>query len=1011
MTNYFEFLNQKSLENIKERNVGMGRLPWPQFNAFRPFVLNELNRRKNTYPTVPVSPFVRLTSTKKDISNNYQFFTLGLHGFDKSDINLFDEIQGGNKTDVVGYAYDLIGKDENGKMRKKLIYSNQLSSAERKIFDEAVDQLSEGNVSASEIQSIIGRDVQDNINTINTIYAKGTHPTPGITSAKIARRGIGTSLVVTITWKCYNRAQLEFLRNHFLVVGGYVVFEWGNQFADKKINNMLDFSDESILPKLKDAVKNGRKNILKDYNAPNAGNYDIVVGIVGNFKIDMEASTGAYICTTTLVTPGEEMWGLSSQKTRVNGTSELNIARPTSIYEYFYSGGKFDQLLEQYRTDPKLVADYKQQVQIESNDTATGLQQSSIMSEDVSFISWEFFSQVLVKDIFSIINDAEVKNTLHQYMEMSGTDFVGNSKFLRSTNPDTMILVKKEFESSIPEGFKGASFFDYGDITESNQPANEERGRLAQGVWLNTNMVRQAFALSNNFEHALATLLSNMNNAVANYWKLQIYFDDDTNQYKIADGNYIDITRLDDSNSQNTELALYKFNRSKRGELLSLAFDSAFPKELITQMMLSARFLSMSPEEQSRLIKEYPLLGTTALYVFALNWTSLEDVLKTSLDSDNVEERDFTDPRLNPQSTNAIMENDNSIRISNRIMSDATNVGGNTAYTPQQRPGQNPAAPPILTPDQLFGPNRVASTSGVQVILGIGQARKNNNPGNLQYNRQPGASAGTPHPSGGFFARFETPLAGYLGLLRDIEIKKSGRSNALRGKPNATLRDFIEVYAPKHENDTELYIRQAVESLRKSGAFVTENTRLRDVDTNVLGKFLAWKESQTRVIGEVTDFSIFNFSFQRNQPIAPTPETRRNSPRPVTPVRTIANMDDGDYIKKFGQPIRNMIETNPSDMIARITQNGLNSAGTLSNSFVAPFPTTTSIQFSILGIAGMSISDGFYVDKLPFLFEKHGCFQITEVSDAINPNGWVTTVRGYFKLLWIDGRGPKPTPI
>jgi hypothetical protein len=75
------------------------------------------------------------------------------------------------------------------------------------------------------------------------------------------------------------------------------------------------------------------------------------------------------------------------------------------------------------------------------------------------------------------------------------------------------------------------------------------------------------------------------------------------------------------------------------------------------------------------------------------------------------------------------------------------------------------------------------------------------------------------------------------------------------------------------------------------------------------------------------------------------------------------------------------------------------------NSFMSPFPTTTSVTVEIQGIAGISISDGFFVDKIPFVFEKHGVFQVTEISDAITPAGWRTKIRGYFKMLWYEGNG------
>ena len=63
--------------------------------------------------------------------------------------------------------------------------------------------------------------------------------------------------------------------------------------------------------------------------------------------------------------------------------------------------------------------------------------------------------------------------------------------------------------------------------------------------------------------------------------------------------------------------------------------------------------------------------------------------------------------------------------------------------------------------------NLIALTSSPQINLGSSLAQKNNNPGNLRFAGQEGASEGA-----GGFARFETPEAGYKALQRQIELDK-----------------------------------------------------------------------------------------------------------------------------------------------------------------------------------------------------------------------------------------------
>lgn len=82
----------------------------------------------------------------------------------------------------------------------------------------------------------------------------------------------------------------------------------------------------------------------------------------------------------------------------------------------------------------------------------------------------------------------------------------------------------------------------------------------------------------------------------------------------------------------------------------------------------------------------------------------------------------------------------------------------------------------------------------------ISVATRLNNPGNLLYAGQPGATAGSvmidgkPHS----YARFETPEAGWRALENQIRLDMS------RGK---SFRAFFYKYAPPTENSTETYLQ------------------------------------------------------------------------------------------------------------------------------------------------------------------------------------------------------------
>jgi hypothetical protein len=141
-----------------------------------------------------------------------------------------------------------------------------------------------------------------------------------------------------------------------------------------------------------------------------------------------------------------------------------------------------------------------------------------------------------------------------------------------------------------------------------------------------------------------------------------------------------------------------------------------------------------------------------------------------------------------------------------------TEIGDNLYY--------DPSTQSVVTGEQLV--------SGVVIPKSSRLAFVNNNPGNLRYAGQAGASQGE-----GGFARFESPEAGYEALKNQISL------DASRG---LTLEKFINKYAPPSENDTNLYIQQAVATLG-----VDKSTKLSDINLDAIAQFMANKESGTKI--------------------------------------------------------------------------------------------------------------------------------------------------------------------
>jgi hypothetical protein len=140
----------------------------------------------------------------------------------------------------------------------------------------------------------------------------------------------------------------------------------------------------------------------------------------------------------------------------------------------------------------------------------------------------------------------------------------------------------------------------------------------------------------------------------------------------------------------------------------------------------------------------------------------------------------------------------------------------------------NEYGPP--TPPTRAARTDVEAPGGVDIPASSRLAHVNNNPGNLRFAGQAGATEGEKG-----YARFETPEAGAAALYRQIDL------DAGRGM---TLKQFVNKYAPPSENDTGLYVKQMTEF---TGA--SEDTPIGQIDRDKLAQAIARKESSSTLGG------------------------------------------------------------------------------------------------------------------------------------------------------------------
>jgi hypothetical protein len=182
-------------------------------------------------------------------------------------------------------------------------------------------------------------------------------------------------------------------------------------------------------------------------------------------------------------------------------------------------------------------------------------------------------------------------------------------------------------------------------------------------------------------------------------------------------------------------------------------------------------------------------------------------------------------------------QNDMRNKLDNRLKNNGlsiygfskVNVGGNeyvVGSTVVNEAGQEAR---VLPDGTFYTSDAEEETGGVSSVVIPRQSKLsyvNNNPGNLRFAGQPGATRGQ-----GGFAKFPSPQAGLVALQRQV------RLDAQRGH---TVASFIAKYAPPTENDTKNYIARVTKTLK-----VPASTLLSEVNLQNLIAAVVRQESGT----------------------------------------------------------------------------------------------------------------------------------------------------------------------
>jgi len=600
--------------------------PVETLNVFDTDLRKELRSRSFSKNLVRVrTPFLRFTTatdmaTIENVDSlgpefggykGCRFFTLGLHGWDNKNYSAADlyGVQS-NKGLIVGTTYD------------------QQSSEQRLMYTYG------------------GEESPQNF------------PPPGIKSANVERLRNGNVLKFVLEIQCYTQKQLEILDSVCFIPGMTCILEWGTILTTKDtIEELttLNFKNSQVETDIRLAIADSRSNFIEKWCKPNKFNYDFAVANIANVKTSMQ--NDVYNVTVVAYGRADNLLYISAYATsNPLDPSQVNVdqAVTKSVTEYFKINGPFSthlkdnvnnnagQILKFY--DAVNRAEQPNDIPASSD---SGASSNDLGLEDSYFINFGYFvDEILNKQVTSIINSAangevQLNRLLSPLVDGEDVINVGYNEYLRSTNPETMIIYnqtaitkarrrtsneaqkaglitqlrRSDGEGNFTYSSGGSVGADESFLGANGAAGNAERQtaydalksrnfgsniitesgitQLNTGVWLNSKGVQSVFLNARTIMEGLETLLRNINAATENYWDLKLLWDDDRQEFRILDDN----VRSADTIGQEK---IYEFNKKLLStnneqnqpdilgpDVLDIQISTDYPKMLFSQLAVS----------------------------------------------------------------------------------------------------------------------------------------------------------------------------------------------------------------------------------------------------------------------------------------------------------------------------------------------------------------------------------------------------------------------------------------
>lgn len=179
-------------------------------------------------------------------------------------------------------------------------------------------------------RSGLGKDGAYGILGNDEIQQFGYRPMPGINSVSIDTQGkLGSLRSATISFKCWDKAQLDIIDALYFKLGFTMFLEWGQTFFYPQGSDRIQSSElYSIDPFRKNLTKEEIAIQISRNIRQSEGNYDALLGMVTNFNFTYNQD-GGYDCTLKLMA-----LGILGDAIKINNPKDLPNILSEEIRQY-----------------------------------------------------------------------------------------------------------------------------------------------------------------------------------------------------------------------------------------------------------------------------------------------------------------------------------------------------------------------------------------------------------------------------------------------------------------------------------------------------------------------------------------------------------------------------------------------------------------------------------------------------------------------------------------------------